>query len=94
MPSYEVKEEDREGWKRPSCCPWACPKSPTDQTGQAGWGHPPISHCFDVSALMQVGETLVVPEGTLITTMIREAFDNILLKETSYNYDNYGLVSR
>ena len=47
-----------------------------------------------VAALVQVGETLVVPEGTRISTMTREAFDNILLKEASRNYDNYRLVSR
>ena len=47
-----------------------------------------------VAALVWVGETLVVPEGTRITTMTREAFDNMLLKEASHNYDNYGLVSQ
>ena len=47
-----------------------------------------------VATLAWVGETLVVPEGTRITTMTREAFDNILLKEASRNFDNYGLVSR
>ena len=47
-----------------------------------------------VATLVQVGETLVVPEGTRISTMTREAFNNMLLKEASRNYDNYGLVSR
>ena len=47
-----------------------------------------------VATLAQVGETLVVQEGTSITTMTREAFDYMLLKEASRNYDNYGLVSR
>ena len=47
-----------------------------------------------VAALARVGETLVVPEGTRISTMTREAFDNMLLKEAGRNYDNYGLVSR
>ena len=42
-----------------------------------------------VAALAWVGETLVVPEGTRITMMTREAFDNMLLKEVSHNYDNY-----
>ena len=46
-----------------------------------------------VAALAQVGKTLVVPEGTRISTMTREAFDNMLLKEASHNYDNYRLVS-
>ena len=46
-----------------------------------------------VATLVWVGETLVVPEGTLISTMTREAFDNMLLKEASHNYDNYKLVS-
>ena len=47
-----------------------------------------------VAALAQAGKTLVVPEGTHITMMTREAFDNMLLKEASHNYDNYGLLSR
>ena len=47
-----------------------------------------------VAALAWAGKTLVVPEGTRISTMTREAFDNMLLKEAGYNYDNYGLVSR
>ena len=47
-----------------------------------------------VAALAWVGKTLVVPEGTRISTMTREAFDNMLLKEAGHNYDNYGLVSR
>ena len=46
-----------------------------------------------VAALARVGETLVVPEGTRISTMTREAFDNMLLKEAGRNYNNYGLVS-
>ena len=37
---------------------------------------------------------MVIPEGTQITTMTRETFDNMLLKEASHNYDNYGLVSQ
>ena len=47
-----------------------------------------------VAALVRAGETLVVLEGTRITTMTREAFENMLLKEASRNYNNYGLVSR
>ena len=47
-----------------------------------------------VATLARVGETLVVPKGTQITMMIREAFDNMLLKEAGCNYENYGLVSR
>ena len=46
-----------------------------------------------VAALEQADETLVVPEGTRITMITREAFNNILLKEAGHNYDNYGLVS-
>ena len=42
-----------------------------------------------VATLAWVGKTLVVVEGTHITTMTREAFDNMLLKEASHNYDNY-----
>ena len=47
-----------------------------------------------VAALVQAGETLVVLEGMRISTMTREAFDNMLLKEAGHNYDNYGLVSQ
>ena len=47
-----------------------------------------------VAALAWAGETLVVPEGMRISTMTREAFDNMLLKEARRNYNNYGLVSR
>ena len=47
-----------------------------------------------VATLARAGKTLVVPEGTHISTMTREAFDNMLLKEAGRNYDNYGLVSR
>ena len=47
-----------------------------------------------VAALAWAGETLVVPEGMRITMMTREAFENMLLKEASCNYDNYGLVSQ
>ena len=46
-----------------------------------------------VAALVRAGETLVVPEGTRISTMTREAFKNMLLKEARHNYNNYGLVS-
>ena len=46
-----------------------------------------------VAALAQMGTTLVIQEGTCITMMTREAFDNILLKEAGHNSDNYGLVS-
>ena len=47
-----------------------------------------------VTTLAWVGETLVVPERTCISTMTREAFNNMLLKQASHNYDNYGLVNR
>ena len=46
-----------------------------------------------VATLERVGKTLVVPEGTHITTMMREAFDNMLLKGVGRNYNNYGLFS-
>ena len=53
----------------------------------------PYPAALMVATLVWAGETLVVPEGTRITTMMREAFDNMLLKEASCNYDNYRLVS-
>ena len=46
-----------------------------------------------VATLAWEGKTLVVLEGTRITMITREAFDNMLLKEAGHNYDNYGLVS-
>ena len=47
-----------------------------------------------VISLARAGEVLVVAEGTHITMMTREAFDNILLYKPSNNYDNYGLVRK
>ena len=47
-----------------------------------------------VAALAWVGEALVMPEGMQITTMTSKAFDNMLLKEASHNFDNYRLVSQ
>ena len=47
-----------------------------------------------VAAPAWMGETLVVLDGTWITIMIREAFDNMLLKEVGHNYDYYMLVSQ
>ena len=47
-----------------------------------------------VATLVWVGETVVMPKGTQITIMTREAFNSMLLKVTSQNYDDYGLVSR
>ena len=39
-------------------------------------------------------ETWVMPKGMQITTMTTKAFKNMLLKEASHNYNNYGLFSR
>ena len=47
-----------------------------------------------VATLAWAGKTLVVPEGTRITMMTWETFDNMLLKEAGHNYDNYELVSQ
>ena len=41
----------------------------------------------------QAGETLVMLEGMQITTMIREVFDNMLLKKSGHNHNYYGLLS-
>ena len=46
-----------------------------------------------VATLVWAGETLVVPEGTRISMMMREAFNNMLLKEAGRKYNNYGLIS-
>ena len=46
-----------------------------------------------VATLAWEGKALAVPEGMQITKMIKEAFKNMLLRETSYNYDNFMLVS-
>ena len=47
-----------------------------------------------VATLAHMGKTLVMPERPWIMMMAREAFNNMLLKESSCIYDNYGLVSR
>ena len=47
-----------------------------------------------VATLTWAGEALVMLEGMQIMAMTREAFGNICLKEASYNYNNYKLVSR
>ena len=47
-----------------------------------------------VATLAWVGENLVVPEGMWIMKMIREVLNNMLLREASHTYDNYGLISR
>ena len=41
--------------------------------------------------LARVGEAFVVLKGIYIRMIMREAFDNMLLREASYNHDNYGL---
>ena len=40
-----------------------------------------------------MGEILVMPEGMQIMMITREAFDNMLLKKASINYNNYGLIN-
>ena len=47
-----------------------------------------------VATLAWVGKTLVMPEGMQIMMITRNNFINMLLKEASCNYYNYGLVSR
>ena len=47
-----------------------------------------------VPTLVCVGETLVTLEGMQITMIIREAFNNMILKEAGCNYNNYRLVSK
>ena len=39
------------------------------------------------------GNVLVMLQGMQIMSLTREAFGNILPKEASFIYDNYGLVS-
>ena len=46
-----------------------------------------------VAALAWEGEILVMPEGIQVIKMIRKAFNNMLGKETSCNYNNYRLTS-
>ena len=43
--------------------------------------------------LVQAGEVLVVPEGTQIMMMTREAFENLLLSEADPNFNNYRVIS-
>ena len=47
-----------------------------------------------VATLAWAGKTLAVLEGTHITIMTGEDFENMLLKEASCNCNNYGLASR
>ena len=47
-----------------------------------------------VAALAWAGEALVMPQGMQILTITREAFNNMLLKEASHNYNNYHLLGR
>ena len=54
----------------------------------------PFLTALMVASLVWVGETLVIPESMQISIMTREAFDNMLLKETGHNYNNYRLVSQ
>ena len=47
-----------------------------------------------VATLAWACEPLVMLEGIRIMMMTREAFNNMMLKEASCNYNNYRLVSR
>ena len=47
-----------------------------------------------VAALAWAGEALVMQKDTQTIKMTREAFNNVLLNEGGYKYDNYWLVSR
>ena len=96
MPSQEAKEVSGEGQARPSYL-----MSPvgfaqrvllTKLVELDSNIHPYLAALM-VATLVWVGKSLAVPEGTCITTMMREAFNNMLLKEAGHNYDNYGLVS-
>ena len=97
MPSQEAKEEGGEGWARPSyfnvTCRLAC-RVPLTKLVELDGNVCPYLATLMVATLAWAGKTLVVPEGTRITTMMREAFDNMLLKEAGHNYNNYGLVSQ
>ena len=55
----------------------------------------PVSCHPDGSCPSVGGQNLGSTKGhTHITMMTREAFKNMLFKEASHNYNNYGLVSR
>ena len=96
MPSQEAKEEGKRGPGKTLLFDvthrLTCRVPLTKLVKLDGNVHPYLGTLM-VAALAWVGKTLVVPEGTRITTMMREAFDNMLLKEASCNYNNYGLVS-
>ena len=47
-----------------------------------------------VTLLAWAGEALIVLESMKAIMITREAFNNMLLKKTSHNFDSYGLVSR
>ena len=46
-----------------------------------------------VTMLAWAHEALVIPEGMQITAMAWEVFNNMILKDTSHNYNNHGLVN-
>ena len=46
-----------------------------------------------VATLAWAGEMLVILKSMQIMMITRKAFDNVLLKKASHNYNNYGLVS-
>ena len=73
-------------------CRLACRVPLTKLVELDGNVHPYLTVLM-VATLARVGKTLVVPEGIRITTITREAFDNMLLKEAGHNYNNYGLIS-
>ena len=96
MPYHKAREEGGEGQARPSCLmsPVGLPtRVPLTKLVELDGNIHPYLTALMVAALAWVGKTLVVPEGTWITMMTREAFNNMLLKEAGHNYDNYGLVS-
>ena len=47
-----------------------------------------------VAALACTSEASVMPEGMQIPMIIREAFENVLLKQAGCNYNNYKLITR
>ena len=74
-------------------CGFTCRVPLTKLVGMDGNVHLYLAMLM-VGALMCMGKTLVMPKGMQIIMITRKAFKNILLKDSSHNCNNYGLVSR
>ena len=88
MPYHEVREEGGEGLGKTllfDVTRRLAQRVPLTKLVKLDGDVHPYLAALMVATLAWVGKTLVVPEGTHITTITREAFENMLLKEASCN---------